>query len=202
MSLRSDYLGRIEVLEAVSNRLEAEVRDRLLPDALIDDIQSRVKHIDRFLEKAARKNRDGTPKYPKPLNEIQDQIGLRVIVKFDKERRRIHNALKGYLHPVESALKQPDEPDQFGYEATHLVCLLPTGILDEDEVPIDFVELQVCTLFQHAWAEADHDVGYKPTKALTWDQQRLKSLAAAQAWGADRMFQELHDALQDSNPKG
>ena len=48
------------------------------------------------------------------------------------------------------------------------------------------------TLFQHAWSEANHDLGYKPGSApLTSDAKRRLDIPAAQAWGADRIFDEL-----------
>ena len=54
-----------------------------------------------------------------------------------------------------------------------------------------FFELQIRTLFQHAWAEAEHDVGYKPTQPLKLEERRKIAFTAAQAWGADTIFQEL-----------
>ena len=48
------------------------------------------------------------------------------------------------------------------------------------------------TLFQHAWSEAEHDLGYKPgTVPLTSDEKRRLAFTAAQSWGADRVFDEL-----------
>jgi putative GTP pyrophosphokinase len=57
---------------------------------------------------------------------------------------------------------------------------------------IDFFELQLKTLFQHAWSEADHDLGYKPSAELSLDQKRRLAFTAAQAWGADLIFDELY----------
>lgn len=56
-------------------------------------------------------------------------------------------------------------------------------------------ELQVKTLFEHAWSEAEHDLGYKPgEQPLTPDQTHRLAYTSAQAWGADRMFDELFRA--------
>jgi ppGpp synthetase/RelA/SpoT-type nucleotidyltranferase len=52
-------------------------------------------------------------------------------------------------------------------------------------------ELQIKTVFQNAWGEADHDLGYKPTTPLTREQKKKLAFTAAQAWGADMIFDEL-----------
>jgi putative GTP pyrophosphokinase len=57
----------------------------------------------------------------------------------------------------------------------------------------------VKTLFQHAWSEADHDVGYKPGSIpLTPEEKRKLAYTSAQAWGADQIFDELFQARSSS----
>jgi len=58
-----------------------------------------------------------------------------------------------------------------------------------------FFELQIKTLFQHAWSEAEHDLGYKPTTVLSHDQKKRLAFTAAQAWGADQVFDELYKQI-------
>ncbi|MHA1279982.1 MAG: GTP pyrophosphokinase, partial [Candidatus Helarchaeota archaeon] len=52
-------------------------------------------------------------------------------------------------------------------------------------------ELQIKTVYQHAWAAANHDLGYKSEKDLPKDQRRKIAFTAAQSWGADQIFREL-----------
>ncbi|MCL5802016.1 MAG: hypothetical protein M1283_05805, partial [Gammaproteobacteria bacterium] len=65
----------------------------------------------------------------------------------------------------------------------------------DDDVP-NLFELQIKTLFQHAWAEAEHDLGYKTSNSLTSLQKRKIAFTAAQAWGADQIFDELYRELE------
>ncbi len=88
----------------------------------------------------------------------------------------------------------PDSIKEFGYEGQHYIFFLPEAIIPnsdfKDNLP-PFFELQIKTLFQHAWSEAEHDIGYKPTVKMTSDDKRKIAFTAAQAWGADRIFNEL-----------
>jgi putative GTP pyrophosphokinase len=68
--------------------------------------------------------------------------------------------------------------------------------IDKSLVP-RFFELQVKTLFQHAWSEANHDLGYNSgLTPLTSDEKRRLAFTSAQAWGADRVFDELFKERQ------
>jgi ppGpp synthetase/RelA/SpoT-type nucleotidyltranferase len=57
--------------------------------------------------------------------------------------------------------------------------------------------VRIKTLFQHAWAEANHDLAYKAPDQLTTDQKRKVAFTAAQSWGADQIFDEPFRQLQD-----
>lgn len=66
--------------------------------------------------------------------------------------------------------------------------------IDKNLVP-KFFELQIKTLFQHAWTVADHKPGSLP---LNRDQRRQLAFTSAQAWGADRVFNQLFRTRQAS----
>ena len=166
----------------------------------IDRISSRAKSVDRFVAKAGKMTDQGVPKYEHPLAQIQDQIGARVTVFYKSDVESVREALMRYLRPVESRDLVPASEWEFGYFGWHSVCLFPTELILPDwpaELVPNFFELQVKTLFQHAWSEANHDLGYKPERGdLTPDQNRLLAFASAQAWGADRAFDELFCELR------
>jgi ppGpp synthetase/RelA/SpoT-type nucleotidyltranferase len=82
---------------------------------------------------------------------------------------------------------------EFGYVGEHFILRIPSDVsIDcENENPLEFFELQIKTLFQHAWSEAEHDIGYKSPTELNALQLRKIAFTAAQAWGADLHFDEL-----------
>jgi putative GTP pyrophosphokinase len=195
MSLEATYRRRFdEVLGRLSGAIEAQLRDYLLGEDHIDRVTARAKSIDRFMGKAA-KVENGKPKYAEPLAQIQDQIGARIITFYRSDVQRVSEVIRTYYRPVESKILIPDSEWEFGYFGVHFILLIPGDLIEPEMdralVP-DFFELQIKTLFQHAWSEAEHDLGYKPgATPLTADQKRRFAFTAAQAWGADRIFDEL-----------
>jgi putative GTP pyrophosphokinase len=47
------------------------------------------------------------------------------------------------------------------------------------------------TVWQHAWSEANHEVGYTPFDKLSRNHLRRRAFTAPQAWGVGRIFDEL-----------
>jgi putative GTP pyrophosphokinase len=196
--MQSVYIARYEsILVPLSDRLEAHLRDIVDDYPRIDRISVRPKKVARFIEKA-KKEKDGVPKYSDPLNQIQDQIGARIVTFYLSDVERLGARIEEYFGHVEVQHVVPDSPQEFGYEGRHYILFIPEDVKDaavHDEDSPTFFELQIKTLFQHAWGEADHDLIYKPSGDLTPDQRRRVAFTAAQAWGADRIFEELAQEL-------
>jgi ppGpp synthetase/RelA/SpoT-type nucleotidyltranferase len=138
--------------------------------------------------------RAGTPKYRDPLSEIQDQVRARIIAFYKSDVLRLAALVEKYFHAIEAKDRVPESESEFGYFGRHYVLLVPTDAsagLDDAMLPQVF-ELQIKTLFQHAWSEANHDLGYKPDgEGLTPEEKRKLAFTSAQAWGADLIFDEL-----------
>lgn len=201
MSLEDHYKERFHtVLTPLATQLQGYVEEILAGQPRIDRVSARPKGIAKFLTKAGKAAEDGKPKYAHPLHQIQDQVGARVVVFYKSDVERISKTLLRYLRPTETKDLVPTSEWQFGYFGRHFVCLFPREIIDPewppDQVP-EFFELQIKTLFQHAWSEANHDLGYKPEgDDLTADQLRMLAYTSAQAWGADHAFDDLHKEIQ------
>jgi ppGpp synthetase/RelA/SpoT-type nucleotidyltranferase len=178
----------------LAHNINEHIHDLLQDQPRVDRISARAKDVDRFLKKATSQI-EGLPKYSEPLNQIQDQIGARIVVFYESDVGRIDAFVKRYFTAIEYRRVVPDSESEFGYFGQHLVLVLPSDIVEEEMdkglIP-GFFELQIKTLFQHAWSEADHDLAYKPgDMPLTGEQKRLVAFTSAQAWGADHIFERL-----------
>jgi putative GTP pyrophosphokinase len=203
VALKARYRARYErVLLPLTGRLDKYLCDVVKDYPRVDRISVRAKAVDRFLEKAMRLEA-GKPKYTDPLNQIQDQLGARVVTFYLSDVRQLSVRIEDFFGSIEVKHVIPDSPSEFGYEGKHYILFVPQDVMnpaDSDDSPT-FFELQIKTLFQHAWGEADHDLIYKPVGSLTADQRRRVAFTAAQAWGADRIFDELAQELA-AHPSG
>jgi len=182
------------VLRPIAIALEVQLRDYFSSEPRIDRITARAKEIDRFLAKAQAIS-DGKPKYTEPLRQIQDQVGARIVVYYLSDVERVTKIIEKYYRQIESKILVPESEWEFGYFGKHYILLIPSDVIVEGTdkaIMPEFFELQVKTMFQHAWSEAEHDLGYKPgALPLNSDAKRRLAYTSAQAWGADRMFDEL-----------
>jgi putative GTP pyrophosphokinase len=198
-ALGVSYQGRFEaILRPAAASLEVQLRDHLVGLPHIDRIAVRAKSPARFLAKARKESSKGVARYDDPLAQIQDQIGARVVVFYGRDVEPVGARIEKYFTKVESKMIVPDTPSEFGYFGKHFILTLPHDVIPAsvalDEAP-SFFELQIKTLWQHAWSEAEHDIGYKPFEQLTSEHRRLLSFTAAQAWGADMIFDQLFSEL-------
>lgn len=189
------YDERRPLLDELRNTLQKNAEEALEGVAHIDRIAVRVKERDSFLKKAAK------PHYSAPLVELEDQVAGRVITFFRDDLEIVRTRLVEWFNAVEHEVKKPENPSEFDYESDHYVFVIPAHLKPEgwssvSEMPTTF-ELQVRTLFMHAWAEPQHDLGYKTADGMALDQETKRELAwiAASAWGADKALTDVAGRL-------
>ena len=184
----------------LAKKLEDQIRETVIYSR-IDRICARAKSPESFIKKS-EKLHNGEIKYPDPLNQIQDQIGARIVTHYLCDVEPLCEIVNSYFAPIEEKLIVPDSEKEFDYEGMHYILFLPKDLITP-ELPKEhcptFFELQIRTLFQHAWSEADHNLAYKPIEELSKDQKRRVAFTAAQAWGADYFFNFLFGELVDSS---
>jgi putative GTP pyrophosphokinase len=191
--LREQYESRVPLLEALKSSLEQETKRALEDMPHVDRIVFRVKNVGQFVAKAT--DQRTSPPYSNPLAEIEDQIAGRIIVFFLQDVEAVISRLERTFNKVEQVHKRPAKDEEFGYESHHLVCmipphLVPDGWTGQSDLPTTF-ELQVRTLFMHAWAEPQHDLAYKAAGDLPPESRRELFWVAASAWGADQAYKRI-----------
>jgi ppGpp synthetase/RelA/SpoT-type nucleotidyltranferase len=183
----------LSLLEELRVNLERETREALSGVAHIDRISFRVKAVQSFVVKAEDPSNE--PAYSEPLVEIEDQVAGRAIVFFLSDLKSVREGLEASFNTVERAERRPERDAEFGYETDHMICVIPPhlkpdGWNDRSDVPSTF-ELQIRTIFMHAYAEPQHDMAYKTAEELPRGVRRELAWIAASAWGADQAYERV-----------
>lgn len=203
IDLAAAYASRFTaILEPLATGLQQYLTKIVASRPRIDRVSVRAKAVESFLNKAATQDKLGLPKYADPLSEIQDQIGARITTFYLHDVASVQAVVEGFFGSIEKCKKEPESDSEFGYEGFHYILFLPDDILTPELLhsdPPKYFELQIKTLFQHAWSESAHDLIYKHNAALSRDQHRRAAFTAAQAWGADRIFTELATELKEAS---
>lgn len=188
--LATEYESRIPLLVAAMGNIENELAEALKDVPHIDRVTFRLKGTKSFVEKAT--NPANEPSYIEPLVEVEDQIAGRVIVFFLDDIEVVAQRIEAAFDTIEHSIRRPLRDEEFGYESEHRICMIrahhrPAGWDDREDLPTTF-ELQVRTIFMHAYAEPQHDFAYKRKEDLPRRTVRELAWVAASAWGADQAY--------------
>ncbi|MBO7114785.1 MAG: hypothetical protein J6V95_06400 [Bacteroidaceae bacterium] len=172
--------------------VEAQVRDtlrRTLQDAglAVAAIESRVKGYDSLAGKLELKGH----KY-KSLANLTDILGLRVITFYIDDVDKVASAVERlFTIDWENSVdkRKIHEIDSFGYLSLHYICSIP-------DFPYRF-EIQMRTLLPHAWANMDHDTGYKSGVEIPRRYLRNMSRLAGMLELVDDEFSKIRIELTD-----
>lgn len=192
----------MEYDERRDSYIQFEKKIRLLIDDIIENkmnctISSRVKDRISLKKKLDKKNN----KYS-DINQITDIIGIRIITLFSADLDIIAKLIETEfsVDKINSVDKRKVlEPDRFGYLSLHYVVSLNDQRLDLLEYKkfknIRF-EIQIRSILQHAWAEIEHELGYKSSIEIPLKERRDFSRLASLLEIADEKFGELKKNLE------
>src|SRR5262249_45073697 len=131
--LAAEYRQRhVKILAPLAERLRPMLADVVAGLPRIDRVAARAKSPDRFLAKAA-KGDGGVRKYDRPLEQIQDQVGARVIAFYLDDVIAVSSAIDKYFRHIESRDLVPESESEFGYVGKHYILLMPEDVYPEDE---------------------------------------------------------------------
>lgn len=172
--------------------VEIQVRDmlkRTLSEAglLVAALESRIKEYDSLAGKLELKGQ----KYSS-LADLTDILGLRVITFYIDDVDKVASAVERLFtidwdNSVDK--RKIHEIDSFGYLSLHYICSIP-------DFPYRF-EIQMRTLLQHAWANMNHDTGYKSGVEIPKGYMRNMSRLAGMLELVDDEFSKIRIELTD-----
>lgn len=158
-------------------------------------VQSRLKKETSFSEKAIRKA-DSIHS----ISDVTDLLGIRIICYFSDDVDRICKGLldRFIIDRDNSVDKRKGlSACEFGYMAVHGVfSLKQDGTVPEELLGYKF-EIQIKTVLQHAWAEIEHDLGYKSEYGIPAEIRRRFSRTAGLMELGDQEFVALRDSSRE-----
>jgi ppGpp synthetase/RelA/SpoT-type nucleotidyltranferase len=177
----------VDVCERVQQTLDADV---------INSIYSRDKsgggNIFKEPGKIANKVRQngGTPG-TKAYLELNDIVGLTVVVKYPDGIPQVIKAIRLALKPKRIKVGRPEEhKDKGGYFATHVVC---SSVFAAETLNC---EVQLKSLLHDAWSAKMHDLTYKPTGVLDPKLNALMASVASTIESLERQSILIRDMIK------
>lgn len=164
-------------------------------------VETREKSLSSFSEKIIRKD-----KYIKPLEEMTDLCGGRVICQFSEQIYQLSAFLRDNFEvdelnslDVKSRLKA----GEFGYRSVHYIVTPKKEEILGVSINPDYAELkaeiQLRTFNQHIWASIVHDRIYKSNIKIPAEWKRDAARIAAILEDADNAFEKMSDTIDQLN---
>lgn len=195
-NILKEFISKKEIFEAFKERVINLISDLLRQEALIiHHITGRTKNYESLSKKIDRKS----GKY-NSLDDITDLVGIRIISYLESDVDRIASIIrKEFTVDEENSVDKRDlNIDQFGYKSLHLVVLLNDArgrLAEYKEYKAIKCEIQIRSILQHAWAEIEHDLGYKGKLSIPDQYKRNFNRLAALLETADIEFDRLKQDL-------
>ena len=187
-AILEEYSNNLPRFREVEQTAKENLRKTLADSGLIvAAIESRVKAYDSLAGKLELKGH----KY-NSLADITDILGLRVITFYIDDVDKVASAVERlFTIDWENSVdkRKIHEIDSFGYLSLHYICSVP-------DFPYRF-EIQMRTLLQHAWANMDHDTGYKSGVEIPRRYMRNMSRLAGMLELVDDEFSKIRIELTD-----
>lgn len=198
-SFHDEYTHAVALLPEFGESLQSLLKCLLAAEAektqlRVHAISHRVKSKESAERKTASPGQGPTEAGPRSLDTLTDLLGIRVITYF---RDGVDTVAR--LIEREFAIDQHNsvdkgtvlDPDRFGYLSLHYVAELDpvrTVMPEYQKYGGIKFEVQIRSILQHAWAEIEHDLGYKSKDAVPRRVRRRFSRLAGVLEVADDEF--------------
>lgn len=197
-NLLTQFDNNTSLYESFTDRLQRLVSEILETRGIrVHSVASRTKSRESFRQKVTLSE----GRY-REIDEVTDVSAVRVVTYFANDVHSVADAIRAdFLIDASNSVDKRDllDPDRFGYLSLHYVVSLPMGRTELTEFRRFAglkAEVQVRSILQHAWAEIEHDLGYKTSLGVPRDVRRQFSRLAGLLELADAEFVAIRDALE------
>ncbi len=197
------YREMLPVLTRMSEIIPVQIRSFFEEAGIIvAAMEQRVKTEESLAGKLELKG----AKY-RDLFDLTDILGLRVITFYIDDVDKVASVLERLFdidwdNSVDK--RKAHEIDSFGYLSLHYICRIPESAYYSPEHPeinkIRF-EVQMRTVLQHAWANMNHDTGYKSGVEVPKKYLRNLSRLAGMLELIDEQFSTIRSELTEYRRK-
>ena len=187
-AILEEYRRDLPFFEEKIGELKSRINDFLTSSGMIvAGLESRVKTEDSLAGKLELKGH----KYSS-LSDITDIMGMRVITFYTDDVDKVASAMERMFeidwdNSVDK--RKLHEIDSFGYLSLHYICYIPDSKYR--------FEVQIRTVLQHAWANMNHDTGYKSGVEVPRKHLRNLSRLAGMLELVDEQFSLIRSEITD-----
>ena len=191
-AILDEYRKQRPVFEKMQEIIPAQVRALLDETGIVvASIESRIKEERSLAGKLALKG----VKY-ESLADITDVFGMRIITFYTDDVDKVASAVDRLFEiDWDNSVDKRKllEVDSFGYLSLHYVCRTSA-------LPYRF-EVQMRTILQHAWANMNHDTGYKSGVEIPLGYRRNMNRLAGMLELVDEQFSRIRTEINDYRRK-
>ncbi|EKO3407511.1 hypothetical protein R1U54_002871 [Vibrio fluvialis] len=187
---RTKYLSLEQTSYSLLSNLIAD------EEVTLHSITSRTKTVSSLQGKVSRPTKNYSS-----IEDITDLVGVRITTYFSDDIDHIADLIsKEFSVDIENSIdkRKSKEPERFGYTSLHLIVTYSPKRIKLQEYSkfkgIKF-EIQIRSILQHAWAEIEHDIGYKSEIQVPAHLRRRFSRLSGLLELADEEFLAIRDGL-------
>ena len=198
-----ELLAQYNHLLPVYTQMEKVIPERL--KRFFDDagiIVAAIEHRVKTEKSLAGKLKLKGGKY-RDIFDVTDLVGIRVITFYIDDVDKVASVVERLFDiDWENSIdkRKAHEIDSFGYLSLHYICRIPESVYSDPEYPelnkIRF-EVQMRTVLQHAWANMNHDTGYKSGVEIPTIYMRNMSRLAGMLELVDDEFSRIRREITD-----
>ncbi len=165
---------------------------------VVHSVTARCKQRDSLIRKISLPD-----KSYESFTDITDIAAIRITTYFSDDVDVVARIIErefAVLAEHSTDKRETLDPDRFGYQSLHYVATLASArceFVEYQRFDGLKIEIQIRSILQHAWAEIEHDIGYKSVSGIPRDVRRRFARVAGLLELADAEFASIRKSLEE-----